>query len=80
MKTLCKLCNATADIGSGYCRVHEPDHQAITITVYVREDGYFCNAVHGANFVCTTIQPTLDMSLASAMSWVRNEVAAIRPE
>ena len=51
----------------------------IRITITVREDGFFCNAVRGEDFVCTTIQPTLDMSLASAMDWIREQAASIQP-
>ena len=53
------------------------DPNEIRITVFVSEDGYYCNAVHGENFICTTVQPTLDMSLASAMGFIRDEVAKV---
>lgn len=43
----------------------------ITITVSVAADGFFTNAQYGDSFVCTTIQPTLEMSLASAMPEIR---------
>ncbi len=78
MSVHCKVCNRPANAATGFCFDHLPAALPITITVTVREEGFYCNAVHGQNFICTTIQPTLDMSLASAMSWVRQEVAAIR--
>ena len=43
----------------------------IKIIVTVTEDGFFTNAQQGSDFVCTVLQPTLDMSLASAMDWIR---------
>ena len=43
----------------------------IVITVSVTPEGFFTNAQRGADFVCTTVQPTLEMSLASAMPDIR---------
>ncbi len=40
----------------------------ITITISVTEDGFFTNAESSdGSFVCTVAQPTLDLSLESAM-------------
>lgn len=44
----------------------------ITITISKTEEGFFCNADDSlGSFVCTTVQPTLEMSLASAMPFIR---------
>lgn len=48
--------------------------QRISITITVTEDGFFTNASHEASFICTTLQPTLDLSLASAMPTLREYV------
>lgn len=49
----------------------------ITITISVTDEGFYCNAsdAHGS-FVCTTVQPNLDMSLASAMPFIRDYAAS----
>jgi len=55
--------------------------QRILISIAVTEDGFFTNAqLDSENFVCTTAQPNLDMSLASAMSFIRDygEIALTR--
>lgn len=56
----------------------------VTITIHRMDGKFFTNAsTPTGNFICTTEQSTLDMSLASAMEWIRDEfnrVPVERPE
>ena len=49
----------------------------ITITITRMGDEFFTNAVYGDNFICTARQPSVDMSIASAMEWIREQAAQI---
>ena len=95
MKVYCKVCGHPADIGSGYCEKHTNelldaqmvkrsfvaplDDNEIRISVFVNEEGVYCNAVRGEAFICTTVQPNIHMSLASAMAWIQEQIEAIQP-
>lgn len=48
-------------------------NNSISISIMVTEDGFFTNAtLDSGSFVCTTVQDTLDMSLASALPYIRS--------
>lgn len=44
----------------------------INISIMVTEDGFFTNASHESGFVCTMAQDTLDLSIASALPFIRS--------
>lgn len=49
-----------------------------TITIHIEDGQFFTNASFpDGSFICTTAQSTLDMSLASAMPFIRKQIAKI---
>lgn len=48
------------------------DRDTISISIHVSDEGFYCNAsIPNGDFVCTTAQPTVEMSIASAMPSIR---------
>lgn len=53
-------------------------HGTISISITVTEEGFYTNAsLDDSNFVCTMLQPMLDMSIASAMPFIREYATKI---